>query len=391
MRFFVPRAMTAGLCLGFMLATITLARADDLQKIVAQAIAPVMAQYGVPGMAVGLTYRGQNHLFVFGVASKATAQPVTDNTLFEIGSVSKTFTATLASYAAAQGDLSLTDMTSRDAPQLEGSAFDKVSLVELGTHTAGGLPLQVPEDVMSDAQAMSYFKHWKPVYAAGTYRRYSNSSIGLLGVITAQRMHGDFSSLVQDDLFLPLAMTHSFLHLPPSETGFYAQGYTTAGTPIRMAPGGLALEAYGVRTTAGDLLRFVDANMAILPIDPALQRAILATHTGFFRIRPGRMQQDLIWEQYDLPVGLPALMAGNGSQASRDANPATALHPPAAPRQDVLINKTGSTNGFSSYVVFIPQDKLGVVVLANRNFPIPARVKLTSAILMQLDPAAFKN
>ena len=47
----------------------------------------------------------------------------------------------------------------------------------------------------------------------------------------------------------------------------------------------------------------------------------------------------------------------------------------------VLFNKTGSTNGFSSYVAFVPQKKIGIVMLANRNFPIPARIKAAYAVL----------
>jgi beta-lactamase class C len=67
-----------------------------------------------------------------------------------------------------------------------------------------------------------------------------------------------------------------------------------------------------------------------------------------------------------------------------DAMPATAIDPPLAPRGDVWINKTGSTNGFSTYVAFVPAKRLAIVMLANRSFPIEDRVKTAYAILSSL-------
>ena len=63
-----------------------------------------------------------------------------------------------------------------------------------------------------------------------------------------------------------------------------------------MAPGVLAAETYGLRTTAGDLLRFVEANMGMVALDEKWQRAITNTHTGYYQV--GGMTQDLVWEQY---------------------------------------------------------------------------------------------
>jgi CubicO group peptidase (beta-lactamase class C family) len=129
-----------------------------LEKVVAHAIRPVMERYAVPGMAVGIVLKGQDYVYDYGTASKATGRAVTKNTLFEIGSISKTFTATLAAYAQVTGKLALTDMASKYLPSLRGSAFDQVSLLNLGTHTSGGLPLQVPNGVTNNAQLMAYFR-----------------------------------------------------------------------------------------------------------------------------------------------------------------------------------------------------------------------------------------
>ena len=354
----------------------------DVEKSVAQAIQPVMEHYGVPGMAVGIVLNEQSYVFNYGVASKATGKPVNSDTLFEIGSVSKTFTATLASYAQVNGQLSLSDNASKHLPSLRGSSFDKVSLLHLGTHTPGGLPLQVPNEITNDDQLMRYFQSWKPTYTPGTYRTYSNPSIGLLGVIVARSMKEDFVALMERKLFPALGLKSTWLNVPTAQMDHYAQGYTDTDAPIRMTSGLLAAEAYGVRTTAGDLLRFVEANMKMLELEAKWQRAITGTHTGYYRI--GAMTQDLIWEQYSYPVALKDLLAGNSADVSLKANPAVKLDPPSPPRDDVLINKTGSTNGFSTYVAFVPARKIGVLLLANKRYPNDARVTLAQEILTRL-------
>src|ERR1700691_6075955 len=71
----------------------------NIQKIVAQSVRPLMAQFAIPGMSVGIVANGHSYVYNYGVALKSTQKPVGDDTVFEIGSVSKTFTATLASYA----------------------------------------------------------------------------------------------------------------------------------------------------------------------------------------------------------------------------------------------------------------------------------------------------
>jgi beta-lactamase class C len=307
---------------------------------------------------------------------------VTDSTLFEIGSVSKTFTATLASYAQVRGRLSLSDPASKYFTQLRGSSLDTVSLLNLGTHTTGGMPLQVPDSVKTEDQLLTYFHNWTPAAAPGTVRTYANPSVGLFGMIAAKSLDGDFDTLMDGDVIQPLGLRHTYLRVPAAQMKDYAQGYTKADVPARMTPAVIASEAYGIRTTADDLLRFTQANMRMLQIDDELQRAITATHTGYYRV--GAMMQDLIWEQYHYPVGLHDLVAGNSNKVALAPNPAVAIAPPLSPREDVLINKTGSTSGFGAYVAFVPGRKVGIVLLANRNYPNEARVTAAHAILTRL-------
>lgn len=362
---------------------------DDVQAIVTQSVRPVMKQYGIPGMAVGVTVDGRHYVFDYGVASKATGKHVDASTLFEIGSITKTFTASLVCYAQLTGKLSLSDEVSADLPSLRGTSFDDVRLVNLGTHSAGGLPLQFPDEVQNDDDAIKYYQRWKPSHSAGTYRLYSNPSIMLLGLIAAKRMDGGFATLMQRELFSPLGLHNTFLVVPEDQSSRYAQGYTTAGKPRRMSPGPLAAEAYGIRTTAPDMLRFIDANMKLVDLDYTPRRAIINTHTGYYRI--GAMTQDLIWEQYRYPIPLSGLLQGNSEQVMFEENQAVKIDPPSRPESDVVINKTGSTSGFGAYVAFIPQRKTGIVLLANKSYPVEARVTAAYRILTRLNEKTSKQ
>jgi len=356
-----------------------------IEDSVDRVIWPLMRQFSIPGMAVGILVKGQAYVFNFGVRSKATDKPIDDHTLFETGSISKTFTATLASLAQGNGKLSLTDKASKYFPSLRGTSFDNVSLLNLGTHTSGGLPLQVPDEITNNTQLMTYFRSWKPSYAPGTLRTYSNPSIGILGMIAAKSMNDDFTALIEGKLLAGLGMKNTYLNIPSAQTGNYAQGYTTTDKPARMNPGVIAFEAYGIKTTASDKLRYIQINMGMIDIDRKLQSAIIRTHTGYYRV--GEMTQDLVWEQYHYPVTLDQLLAGNSAKIIFEANPTTALDPPLEPRDDVLINKTGSTYGFAAYVAFVPENKIGIVILANKSYPIDARVTAAFQILTQVGDA----
>ncbi|MFS8980855.1 beta-lactamase [Cupriavidus necator] len=354
----------------------------QLQRTVDAAIRPAMKASNVPGMAVAVTVGGKHYFFNYGVTAKQGGKNVTENTIFEIGSISKTFTATLASYAQARGSLSLSDKASKYLPALAGSSFDTISLLDLGTYSAGGLPLQFPEAVTNPDKMVAYFKSWRPDYAPGTHRRYSNPSIGLFGYLVARSMGQPFDDLMEKTLFPALGLKHTYIRVPQARMADYAYGYKD-DKPTRVSPGVLDSEAYGVKTTAADMVRFVEANMNGAGLDDTLQRAIAGTHTGYFKV--GEMTQGLGWEMYDYPTQLDSILAGSSSQVVFEANKVARLDPPRSAKADVLVNKTGSTNGFGAYVVYIPAQKIGIVMLANKNFPVAARIKAAYQILMALD------
>ena len=353
-----------------------------LREAVDKAIKPLMAQHEVSGMAVAVTVDGQTTFFSYGLASKEKNIPVSENTLFELGSVSKTFTATLACYAQGQGKLSFDDHPGKYMPQLKGSAVDRASLLELGTYTPGGLPLQMPDEVTDDAQMLAYFRNWHPDAPPGTMRRYSNPSIGLFGHLAARALQSDFADAVEGRLLPALGLKHTYIRVPAVAMPDYAWGYNSANKAVRVNPGVFDAEAYGVKSSAADMIRFVQANIDPGRLAAPIGQALACTHTGYFRI--GDTVQGLGWEQYRAPVSLAQLQAGNSEKMSRGLNEATRLLPPQTPPRDTLFNKTGATGGFGAYVLFVPDQRAGIVMLANKNYPNAARVEAAHAILSQL-------
>lgn len=341
-----------------------------------------MEKNQIPGMAVGLVFQGQTYVFNYGIASEKDQHPVTDATIFEIGSISKTFTASLATYAETQGKLQLSETVASYLPELTDTDFGRLQLYHLGTHTTGGMPLQVPDEVRTEEQLLGYLRAWEPPYKTGEVRTYANPSIGTLGLIAAKSLRQDFSSAMSHEVFRPLGLKSTYLSVPFEKMTSYAYGYTKDKAPVRVNPGMLSNEAYGVKTTAQDLTRFLKANMGMLQLSNPMQTALNNTRKGYFKV--GDMTQDLIWEEYTLPVDLQVLQKGNSRALIYNPTPVVAQVPPAAPRPNVWVNKTGSTNGFGAYVAFVPSKRFGIVVLANKNYPNEERVEIAHGIFEAL-------
>jgi beta-lactamase class C len=377
----MDKLKTAALCLAIFATTPSIA-ADQLETVVNAAVQPVMQAQNIAGMAVAVIVNGKPQYFNYGVASKETDSPVSEHTLFEIGSVSKTLTATLAGYAQATGKLSLADKASQVLPALRGSAFDNISVLQLGTYSAGGLPLQFPAEADSAEKMLGYYQQWKPVYPAGSHRLYSNPSLGLFGYLAAHSLGQPFDQAMEKTLLPKLGMKHTYLSVPGDQVALYAQGYNKDDKPVRVGPGALDAQAYGVKTSAADLVTYVQANMHPTTLEKPLQQAIALTHSGYYTVDD--MTQGLGWELYTWPVTLDRLLAGNSTQMTMEAHPVQWLNPPLAEPKNQLLNKTGSTGGFGAYVAFVPSQDIGIVILANRNYPNSERVKIAHRILSSL-------
>jgi len=92
----------------------------------------------------------------------------------------------------------------------------------------------------------------------------------------------------------------------------------------------------------------------------------------------------MIWEQYPWPADVESMKAANGYDFILKPQLMEKITPPLSPQENIVLNKTGSTNGFGGYVAVLPKHKLGVVVLANRNYPNDARISATFSLIKAL-------
>lgn len=365
------------------------APAKDVDAQVRQAAEAFMREQHIPGLAIAVTVDGKERFYNFGVASKTTRQPVTSDTLFELGSISKTFLATLATYAQGQGKLSLDEHVATYAPEFRGTPFGQVALFDLGTHTAGGFPLQVPDEVTDQEQLTAWFKAWKPRYAEGTKRSYANPSIGMLGAITARQLGVPYADAAEKTLFPGLGLANTWIRVPANKMDAYAQGYNAKDVPVRVGDGLLGAEAYAVKSTARDLVHYLQVQLGEAQVDPLMRRAVADTHVGYYRSGP--MTQALAWECYPWPVAKDDLFKGNAARMVMEDQPATAIAPPRSAPDASWINKTGATNGFGAYVAFVPAKHVGLVILANHNHPTEERVRFAYRLMEVLGVTDSSN
>ena len=358
---------------------------QELQKIVDETVKPLLKSQQIPGMAVAVVYQGKPYFFHYGLADVQAKRPVTDDTLFELGSVSKTFTGTAGGYAVESGLMKLNDPVAKYTPLLSEPQWKKITMLELATYTAGGLPLQLPDEVTTPKELWQYYNHWQPEWTPGTKRNYSNASIGLFGALSVTRSSLSFEQFMQQHVFGPLNLAHTYITVPESEQANYAWGYRD-GKPVRVTPGMLDAEAYGVKTTIKDMATFMQANIAPADLpesEATLKKAISTAQSGYYKI--GDMYQGLGWEMYPWPINAQQVIKASGNDVALKASPAE-LQAPARPATPASwLHKTGSTNGFGAYVAFVPEKQLGIVMLANKNYPNPVRVTAAWQILNSLN------
>ncbi|WP_419964053.1 class C beta-lactamase [Pantoea vagans] len=354
---------------------------QQVTSLVKAAIEPLMEQQAIPGMSVAVLYKGRAQFVNLGVADLESRRRVTENTLFELGSVSKTFTGTLAGVMIRNGEIRLNDPVQKRWPQLTGEQWRPVRMLHLATYTAGGLPLQLPDEVTDQASLLRFYQNWQPTAAPGVQRQYSNASIGLFGSLMVK---GDYEQAMERHVFQPLRLTRTYITVPPSMMLNYAWGYKN-GQPVRVSPGMLDAEAYGIKSTARDMLTFMQAN-----IDPnrlsagnaVLRNAIRTAQSRYFKV--GSLYQGLGWEIYDWPVDAETLLRDNDNAVALKPRPATQINPVGPSQSASWVHKTGATNGFGAYIAFIPEQNSGIVLLANKNYPNPLRIRVAWQILQAL-------
>ncbi|MFE4513332.1 serine hydrolase domain-containing protein [Kitasatospora sp. NPDC056783] len=285
------------------------------------------------------------------VGRDRSAPPCTPDTVFELGSVSKTFTALLLADLAARGELALDDLLEERLPRHWRTArvrsAEPIRLLHLATHTSG-LP-RLPPGLLATAAPTWFSNPYETFHderlrdglarttvrgTPGSRFRYSNYGAGLLGRALAETGGLPYGELLTERICGPLGLrdTTCSPNQPGRATG-HRRGQPLPAWSIPGLPG-----AGGVRSSGADLLRYLRAHLdrgRHLGRERAeLAVALREVQRPRLRLRHSGDELCLIWNRR--------------RSGERD-----------------LCFHSGGTRGFTAFVGFSPDGSAGVAVLAN--------------------------
>jgi CubicO group peptidase (beta-lactamase class C family) len=173
-----------------------------------------MAKYQIPGAAVAVLYQGQEHVRGFGVTNVRHPVPVDGDTLFQIGSTTKTFTGTAAMRLVDAGKLDLGGQVQHYLPGFQApTGAQAVTVRQLLNHSAGWLGDDYYNTGRgSDAlpQYVAAMHELPQLTPPGTVFAYNNAAICLAGLVVQQLAGNTYEFAIEDLLLKPLGLRHSF-------------------------------------------------------------------------------------------------------------------------------------------------------------------------------------
>jgi len=300
------------------------------------------------GMVVGIVADGRRRVVAYGTQAAGDSRPVAADTLFEIGSLTKVFTALLLADAVQRKQLRSDDPVDRylpagfQTPQYNGRA---ITLADLATHTSG-LPL-FPPLTGHPLEALARYtatdlRAWLAGLALsrdpGSRWEYSNVGYGLLGLALANQAGASYEGLLDRRILDPLGLRDTTLHPAGTARDRLAVGHSPALVPVPPLDLGLFAPAGALRSTAQDLLRFAEA------------------------VLPGSGSPLEVPAQQLLGIRRPAPPIGGDQVLGWEVAGGT----------DPYVVKDGVTAGQAASIVLDLPRRIGVVVLSNA---LPVKMK----------------
>jgi D-alanyl-D-alanine-carboxypeptidase/D-alanyl-D-alanine-endopeptidase len=300
------------------------------------------------GLVVGVIEPAGRRIVAYGVADEKDKRALNGDTVFEIGSMTKVFTALLLADAVQRGEMALDDPISKYLPAdvKVPERGRRITLRDVATHTSGlpRLPSNfAPKDPANPyadytvRQMYDFLSSYELTREPGTTYEYSNFAVGLLGHMLARRADTDYETLVRTRITTPLAMKSTTITLSDAMKKRFAQGHNDQRAAVPNWDIPTLAGAGALRSTANDLLNFLGAALRYHTntLSPAMT-SLLATRR---------------------PTPIPATEIALGWHVTKTADG----------REIVWHN--GGTGGFRSYMAIDPKRRTGVVVLANMSTP----------------------
>jgi len=295
------------------------------------------------GIVVGIIDKDGRTIYNFGKTA-ADGRAVDGDSVFEIGSVTKTFTATLLADMVARGLVSLDDPVAKYLPKgvtVPARGGKQITLLDLATHRSG-LPRMPsnfapadPDNPYADYTAGKLFE-FLAGYALprdiGASYEYSNLGAGLLGEALARRAGKSYEALLTERIFRPLGMNSTGIVLRPEMAARLAMGHSPILAPAKNWDMDALAGCGAIRSTVNDLLNYAAAYMGLK--DSPLAGAMAMTRQELKDTETPNLRIGLAWHILKLP----------------DAS---------------IVWHNGGTAGYHSFVGFDEKKGLGIVVLSN--------------------------
>jgi CubicO group peptidase (beta-lactamase class C family) len=314
-------------------------------------VAAQMARTHTPGVQVAVAYEGRV-VFTkgYGVADIETARPVTTQTLFRVGSVTKMVTGVILAELAEQGTLDLRAPIARYVTELEGRRVGAVTAHQLLTHSAGWLDNAVPfgrmgegalGEVMVEVTDTLFFTEPDQVIS------YSNPGYSMAGYVAERAAGRRFGTLADELVLRPMGMPHATFRPLHALTRDFSQGHI--GMPNATAVVSRPFTENTAQWAAGFLMASAQdmARFAIALMDGGMLDGTRVLREGTVR----RVTQG----EATIP-GDSAARYGYGLMVGRSGAERVWQH-------------GGSINGFDAMVTMLPDRRLAVIVLDNRSGP----------------------
>jgi CubicO group peptidase (beta-lactamase class C family) len=360
--------------------------------------AKTIAKHGIPGMAIGVVIDGElAYERGFGFADLERRVPVTADTVFRIGSMTKTFTALAILALRDDGVLRLDDPLVLHLPEAAGLVYPTrdagpVTLRQMLTHTSG-LPRDVVDTttpaVPATEQAMVAALAGLPLDdAPGTRRGYSTYAMGLLGLVVARRSGKSYRAFVEERILRPLGMDASTWDPEPIPAAHRATPYQRgpSGEPAAtpdwrwgdMVPGG------GMWSSTRDLARYAAMNLDAYPPGDRPEKGPLArgtlreSHSGaataFLNASARLARPGEGTEPGDIHLQAKASTNGFGWYLDETCE------------FDRIVQHGGGSAGFTAQLTMLPEHGVAVIVLRNHlNAAVPWPERTASDVIAALE------
>jgi serine-type D-Ala-D-Ala carboxypeptidase/endopeptidase len=305
-------------------------------------------------MVIGLVDEQGSKVFGGGSLDNGTTNVVNGDSVFFIGSVTKTFTALLLQDMADRGEVKLDDPAARYLPrsvEMPMHGGKEITLLNLATHTAGfphdsdnmtGKGWQEQFETYTVEKMYAYLSNFKLSRDPGTEYEYSNFGVVLLGHVLSLKAGTNFGSLLINRICHPLQLDNTRISLTTEMKSRLAMGHDDSGKPYPPAKLELYAPAGGVHSTANDLLKYLGAQAGLTK--SSLTASMEKTHV--IRYKDSHGYPGGTDTNYYGNIAMPWMQRGGPSPAGMD-----------------LLGHAGGAGSYHNWAGFDMKQRRGVVAL----------------------------